>query len=209
LHGTSVTADLLYCANRKRAAHRAFATAPMLAARLAIVALAACVAGTAIAADTASSSVDAVKADYLHRITAFVDWPIAVFEAADSPLVLCIAGHDAVGQIAVETTSGQTYAMRPIVVRRVSQPTALARCHMLYVAGVPDDAIAAYFERVRDKPVLTVSDDSRNARTRGVVNFVVRDDRVRFEVNLALAARQRLALSSKLAAVAVRVTPQP
>lgn len=182
----------------------------MLASR-ALAAFAACIAASAVLPARAQTPVleHAVKATYLHKIAAFVDWPAASFEAPDSPLVLCIAGNDPVGKLADEAVSGRMYAMRRIAVRRITQPAAAADCHMLYVAGLRDDAIAAYLESVREKPVLTITDGATDRRTRGAVNFVVRDNRVRFEVDLDLASAHHLVVSSKLVAVAARVMPSP
>ncbi|HEU5335061.1 MAG TPA: YfiR family protein, partial [Terriglobales bacterium] len=51
-------------------------------------------------------------------------------------------------------------------------------------------------------PVLTVGDSGDFLPLGGVINFVVEQDRVRFEISLAAAQRQRLKISSKLLAVA-------
>jgi len=175
-------------------AYRAFAT------------VAAWVASMVVLPSHAQTSDSETKASYLHKIAAFVEWPANAFEAPDSPLVLCIAGNDAVGRMADHAVSGRMYAMRPIVVRRIGEPSAPGRCHLLYVAGLSDDAVAGYLEAARDKPVLTVTDGA-NKRTRGVINFVTGAHRVRFEVDLNLAATQHLVVSSKLAALAARVLP--
>jgi len=151
----------------------------------------------------------AVKATYLHKIAAFVEWPDAAFEAPDSPLVLCVAGNDPVGRLVVEAASGRTYGMREIAVRRVAQPAATGSCNILYAAGLREDTIATSLESVRAKPVLTITDGAVERRARGAVNFVIRDNRVRFEIDLDLAAAQHLLVSSKLVGVAARVVPQP
>jgi YfiR/HmsC-like len=43
----------------------------------------------------------------------------------------------------------------------------------------------------------------------GVVNFVLRDNRVRFEIDENAASEDGLTISSKLLQLAVRVRPQP
>ena len=179
--------------------------------RHSVAALVACVAACGAISARAQAPIleHAVKATYLHKIAAFVEWPASAFEAADSPLVLCVAGNDPVGRLVVEAASGRTYGMRAISVRRVAQPAATTGCHILYVAGLRDDAIATYLESVRDKPVLTITDGAVERRVKGAVNFLIRDNRVRFEIDLDLAAAQHLLVSSKLVGIAARVVPQP
>jgi hypothetical protein len=180
-----------------------------LAALRTLAALAACTVIATPARAQSPSLETAVKATYLHKIAAFVEWPASAFAAPDSPLVLCVAGNDAVGRLADEAVSGRMYARRPIAVRHVAQPAQAADCHIVYVAGLREEAIAAYLDSVRDKPVLTVTDGAGDRRARGVINFIVRDNRVRFEIDLDLAALQHLVVSSKLVGVAARVRPQP
>jgi uncharacterized protein DUF4154 len=156
-------------------------------------------------ADTARSQAleVAVKATFLHKFVAFIEWPESVFEASGSPFVLCVAGNDPVGKLVGQAAAGQAYATHPIEVRPVAQPSAVAACHMLYVAGLPAETIEAYLQAARAKPILTVTDSAASRRTQGMINFVVRDNRVRFEIDLDLAASHRVVVSSKLASLAV------
>ena len=65
----------------------------------------------------------------------------------------------------------------------------------------------AYLARVRGKPVLSITDAADERKPRGTINFVVVENRVRFEIDLDMAAEHRLTLSSKLASLAVRTRP--
>jgi hypothetical protein len=57
--------------------------------------------------------------------------------------------------------------------------------------------------------VLTITDGAVERSVKGAVNFLIRDNRVRFEIDLDLAAAHHLLVSSKLVGVAARVVPQP
>ena len=145
----------------------------------------------------------AVKATFLHKFAGFVEWPEAAFESTRSPLTLCIAGSDPVSKLIDQAAEGQAYGTHPFEVRHIAQPSAVGTCHMLYVAGLPADTIDAYLQAARGKPILTVTDGGTTRRTQGVINFVLRENRVRFEIDLDLAATQRIAVSSKLSSLAV------
>jgi hypothetical protein len=145
----------------------------------------------------------AVKATFLHKFAGFVEWPESAFASSDSPFALCVAGGDPVSRLIDQAAAGQSYGAHPSEVRHIAQPSAVAACHALYVAGMPADAIEAYLRAARGRPVLTVTDDAASRRAQGMVNFVVRDNRVRFEIDLDLAAMHRLVVSSKLASLAL------
>lgn len=156
-----------------------------------------------------SSAVEyAVKATYLYKFAPFVEWPAGRFQSPSDPLVICIVGTDAVGELVDEAAKGQLVAGHPIAVVHLPVSANDARCHILYVA-VRGAAADAVLERVRGMPVLTVTDALDDARMRAIVNFEVLDKRVRFEIDLGAASENHLVISSKLLNLATRVLPRP
>jgi len=149
-----------------------------------------------------------IKATYLYKFPPFVEWPAATFDGPSTPIQLCVVGDDAIGQIVDEAGRSQAAMLRPVVVRRLPAVVRDSGCHVVYIARDRADA-ASILERLRGSPVLTVTDEARDARNRGIVNFVVRDNRVRFEIDLAAAANNGLALSSKLLNLALTIRPAP
>ena len=141
----------------------------------------------------------AVKAAYLTKFGIYVDWPD--LPAANSPINLCVTGEDPFGKALDTAAAGQQMSGRPIAVRRLKTATRESGCQIVYVGGSEPTASQA-IDALRGSSVLTVSD----ARDSGaVINFVIQDNRVRFEIDAAAAERNNLVLSSKLLALAVNV----
>jgi hypothetical protein len=149
----------------------------------------------------------AVKATYLYKFAPFVQWPAGTFQSSADPLVLCIAGSDPVTDLVGDAVKGRVVGGRAIDVVRLSPAAHAARCHILYVA-LKGAAASAALENVRGTPVLTVTDAASDARATGIVNFVVQDNRVRFEIDQRLAAENHVVISSKLLNLASRVSPR-
>lgn len=144
----------------------------------------------------------AVKAAYLTKFGIYVEWPDAA--ARDSPLNLCVAGEDPFGQALDSAAASQQPGNRPIAVKRLKSATPESGCNILFIGGA-DPAAPQVIDSLRGSPVLTVSD----ARDSGaVVNFVIKDNRVRFEIDEAAAAQNNLVLSSKLLGLALNVKPR-
>lgn len=143
----------------------------------------------------------AVKANYLVRFAAFVDWPPQAFASPEAPLVICIAGRDPFGTVLTRAAVGQTAYGRSLrVVTRVTETTA-AGCHILYLGDAADRVLTA------GRPVLgrlTVSDAAVSPRT-GIVHFVLQSSRVRFHIDDAAARRGGLSVNSRLLALALTV----
>jgi len=152
----------------------------------------------------------AVKATYLYKFAPFVEWPAGTFASAADPLVLCIVGTGPVGDLAAEATSGQSVAGRSItVIRMPGPPPRGTRCQIMYVAGPRSSQVRAALDSVKGTSVLTVTDSAPEAAVRGIINFVIVENRVRFEIDLTAAAENHLVISSKLLSLAVGIHQQP
>jgi hypothetical protein len=60
-------------------------------------------------------------------------------------------------------------------------------------------------QRLRDRPVLIVSDSPQGLENGSALNFVLVDDRLRFEASLRATERAGLKVSSRLLALAQRI----
>ncbi|HEV8501612.1 MAG TPA: YfiR family protein [Casimicrobiaceae bacterium] len=187
--------------------HPAVASRLVAAARLALaVAVLAC---TSAQAQDANLEF-AVKATYLYKFADYVDWPEGTFRAPADPLVICIVGSDGVAQLVEAAVAGHTTLDgRAVVARRVAMPLRDAGCHVLYIATRQDAATLEALRATRGLPVLTVTDTRNGDAVRGIIAFVIVDNRVRFDIDLAAAAQNHLAISSKLLNLAARVRPAP
>lgn len=147
----------------------------------------------------------AIKATYLHKFVPFVEWPEHLDESAPGTFDLCIVGNDPFGGLIDRAVGGLAVGERPFAVRRFRTAIRDAGCRIMYIASSGPRAPADALDAVRGLPVLTVTDSARSARSRGIVNFVIRGGRVRFEIDNDAAAENGIAISSKLLNLAVSV----
>ena len=145
----------------------------------------------------------AVKATDLYKFAAFVDWPAAAFSGPADPAVVCVAGDDPFGAMLDQAVRGQRIGARPIMLMRLDKVDRGAPCHILFVAPSRRQTVADALDKVRGQPVLTVT-DAADASARGMIDFVLKDSRVRFRIDPAAAERGGLAISSKLLSLAVK-----
>jgi hypothetical protein len=149
----------------------------------------------------------AVKAAYLSKFGVYVEWPSSAFSRADGPMNLCVIGEDPFGPILDEAAGGQRIGGRPIVVRRLRTIARDSGCHIVYI-GSGEAQRTGHIIDVIQGGVLTVTDGRAPGTASGVINFVIRDNRVRFEIDEQAAALNGLSISSKLLSLAVNVKPR-
>lgn len=150
----------------------------------------------------------AVKAAYLYKFGAFIEWPVSAFASAGSPATLCVVGDDPFGAMLDQAVVGQRIADRPIAVRRLKQAEAHSGCQIIYIAGRDANLVAETMAKVRGENVLTITDGSGRDAPAGIINFVIANNRVRFEIDDGAAAVNGLTISSKLLALASAVKPR-
>lgn len=142
-----------------------------------------------------------VKANYLVRFAAFVEWPASAFAGAQSPVTICVLGRDPFGPALDRAARAQTAHGRGLVVRHPSTAETTAGCHIVYLglgAGVLQTGVAT------PPGTLVITDEAVSAR-RGMIHFVVDDARVRFHIDQRAAARGGLSMSSRLLNLALTV----
>jgi hypothetical protein len=158
---------------------------------------------TAVVAQEATEQ--QVKAAFLYRFAGYVEWPEAAFPQADSPLVIGVLGDEELAAAAEQAVAGRSVNGRRVTARRVKPGEALAGVHILFVGRAERGRLAQLAQGAAAQAVLVVTESDGALAQGSVINFVVADRRVRFEISLLSAERSRLKLSSRLLAVAAQV----
>lgn len=143
----------------------------------------------------------AVKAAFLYKIAAFVEWPPGTFASPDEPLVIGVAGNEAVAADLEQIAAGRTLEGRPVEVRRFENGDPLRGLHVLMIGAAREARVQELAARAAG-PVLVVTEQENGHRLGGVLNFVVEGGRVRFTASLPAAQARSLRLSARLLAVA-------
>ncbi|MGA7686405.1 MAG: YfiR family protein [Terriglobales bacterium] len=146
-----------------------------------------------------------VKAAFLYNFAKFVEWPPGSFADRAAPLRICVFGQDPFGEELHHIANDKIINGRKLVVDEVADLMAARSCHILFIASSKKAEMKQIVESLRGADVLTVGDTKGFAKMGGMINFVLEDDRVRFEVNQTAAEQTGLRISSKLLSVAVLV----
>lgn len=142
-----------------------------------------------------------IKAAYLYKFTPFIEWPSSAFATPTSPFNLCVVGADPFGASLDQAMAGHQVGDHPVRVLRLQALDGSEGCHILYLGGMSGDQAAAAISKVHGAPVLTVTEENA-AVSGGVIQFVVRDGHVRFIIDAAAAAANRVVISAKLLSLA-------
>lgn len=186
------------------------------------VALSLVCAPAAVHAEPGSIQEYQIKAAFLYNFIKFVDWPKEAMPDGNEPITIGIIGKDPFGQ-AFEPVKDKDAKDKKVVVKRFKsiadlkklgesgkdelnrQIEAVKKCHLLFVCSSEKEHLKDIVNAVKDRPVLTVGEMQGFLETGGISNFLVEDNKVRFEVNLTAAEHAKLKIRSQLLRLAKRV----
>jgi hypothetical protein len=143
-----------------------------------------------------------VKAAFLFNFAKFVEWPSGTFNTPDQPITICILGKDPFGHSLDDTVAGRLVDGRSFVVRRISGVRQVPGCHILFVSSADDMRPAATLADIGTPGVLTVGESDAAGADGFVINFRLEDGKVRFDINVGTANREKLRISSRLLGLA-------
>ena len=148
-----------------------------------------------------------VKAMFVYNFLKFVEWPVDT-SASVHPFVVVIIGEGATADATENFLESKTIGDRPLVVRRTQWDQSLSGVRAAFVVEQDPKKLRRILDAAAAAGVLTIGEGEDFTNRGGVIALLVRDRKVRFDVDTSAAQSAGLRVSSKLLALthAVRST---
>ncbi|MGA2868003.1 MAG: YfiR family protein [Verrucomicrobiota bacterium] len=143
-----------------------------------------------------------VEAVFLFNFAKYVDWPAAAFTNATAPITIGVLGTDPFGGSLQHMVEGKSIAGRSFVIKHLATDGDLSGCQILFISDSEAARMGEILNKAAALPILTVGEDEAFAEDGGIINFVIKDGKVRLEIDLTKARKNGLTISSRLLAVA-------
>jgi hypothetical protein len=172
------------------------------------------------AADSASIREYQVKAAFLYNFIMFVDWPNEKMGSNNEPIIIGIIGKDPF-ENAFDPVKDKQAKDRKVIIKRFKgleelkksgeaafnqEIEAIRKCHLLFICSSEEKVAKEITDLVKDNNILTVGDMPKFLETGGgIINFVLEEQKVRFEINGTAAKEAKLQIRSQLLRLATRV----
>ncbi|MGA2555779.1 MAG: YfiR family protein [Verrucomicrobiota bacterium] len=150
-----------------------------------------------------------VKALCLFNFAKYVEWPTNSFSNTNSPLLLVLQGDDAFTAAVQSSFKDKIINGRTIAIQVIHSGEVIPPCHILFVRSAENKRAPDILKRVNGLPVLTVGEEPPFTDAGGMISFVVRSGKVRFDINAAAARKAGLRISSNLLQLADTVSDKP
>jgi hypothetical protein len=138
-----------------------------------------------------------IKAGFMYNFPKFVEWPGDTFSDANKAITLCIVGTDPFGK-ALGAIDNKTVQNRRLEIKYTARSKDLKMCSILFISGSEKESVPQILEMLKGAATLTIGDTRGYAQQGVMINFVMEQNKVGFEINTESARRAKLTISSKL-----------
>ena len=175
-----------------------------------------------IEADSEANREYQVKAAFLYNFIKFVDWPAEETADANSPIIIGILGEDPFGDAFVPVKDTHIKSRKVNVERFKSleelkkdasqaetllhnQINAIRKCHLLFICSSEKGHLREIIESLKGVPVLTISEMTDFTESGGIIELMMEEGKVCFEINIRVAEKADLKIRSQLLRLAKKV----
>ena len=141
-----------------------------------------------------------LKAVFLYNFTKYIEW----HESASSDFIIGIAGPTAVQEALQDIAKANKVQNRRIVIREFDKPEEIEHCNILFISANFPYQLRSVVSRV-DAGMVTVTEKAGSASLGADFNFVIVNDKLKFEVNMDAINQAQVKVSSQLLKLAIIV----
>jgi hypothetical protein len=154
-------------------------------------------------AQESSPSEYQIKAAFLYNFAKFVEWPPQAFANPQSPIVIGVLGKNVFGDDLERTIHNKTVNHHPFRCEEIHSLREATNCQILFISASEKNRFPRILKDLRGTNILTVSETDQFIQAGGMINFVIENDEVHFQINDDAAKKAGLKISSKLLSLAV------
>ena len=158
-----------------------------------------------------------IKAAYIYNFVLFVQWPEPNTppQPADKSetFTIGIIGKDPFGN-SFKDVEGKLvrYKKKKLLIKRYGdygKNIDFKNCQILFISSSEKENLKTILAQVKGKPILTIAESSDFLNLGGMVRFVEKQKKIRWEINQTPVKRANLKFNSQLLRNAVRVVQIP
>jgi TonB family protein len=144
-----------------------------------------------------------IKAAYLYNFAKLAQWPAEVLPGSNSTLTFCVVGGDDDFVTVLRTTmAGKSIGAHSLTVKAASAASDLKSCQVVFLRASESARAPEVISDLRDSGALLVGEDGDFLASGGMVNLVLQDGKIRFQVNTSALERAHIQYDTSFFAMA-------
>ena len=150
--------------------------------------------------DTDTTSI--VKAAYIYNFAKLIDWPSA---NKKGNFIIGVYGKTNVYQELIKKYSSKRIGTQDIEIKKLSESPKVGSVHVLFVAQSNIKDLKTILSNLEFEPVLVITESDGAINMGSIINFLVIDSNLKFELNVSEAKNRQLIVGSRLKDLAYKI----
>lgn len=147
----------------------------------------------------AQMEVPAAQAMFIYNFSRLTEWPASY---KTGPFIIGVLGNSSIIRELKNYTQGKKVGTQSIVIKQYTEVGEIQQCHMLFITYGKTKYMAELNKTLANKHTLLIA-ERRGALEQGAaINFVLVDERLKFEFSPTNSTRSGIKYSSKLSEMA-------
>jgi hypothetical protein len=161
-----------------------------------------CIDGEAARAEDSAAEYT-IKAGILVALAQYTTWPDQKLSRPDAVINICVLGKNPFGSVLEKTALLQKG--RPIVVHETLDVQEAIACQIVFIADHQNNTEQLWLSQLLGKSIVTVGESDQAILHGSVLNLVMINERIRFEVNWMAMEKARIRFSAPMLALAHKI----
>ena len=153
-------------------------------------------------------TIDQLEASVVMTFARFVEWPAQEFSSPAAAILVGVVGDEPLAAALEATSRGKAIAGRTMTVARMQWDSDFAGVHMVFLGEAEKRHVGVVLDRVRPRPVVTISAVPDFGRRGGMITLAFSEGRISFAVNSRATAQSGVRLSAFMLSHASKVSNQ-
>lgn len=143
-----------------------------------------------------------VKAAYIYNFAKLIDWPSA---NKQGNFIIGVYGTTNVYKELINKYSTKRIGTQDIEIKKLSESPEVGSVHVLFVAQSNIKDLKAILSNLQFEPVLVITESEGAINAGSIINFLVIDSNLKFELNVSEAKNRQLIVGSRLKDLAYKI----
>jgi hypothetical protein len=143
-----------------------------------------------------------LKAAFIYKFTNYIEWDS---QTASDDFIIGILGNSPIENKLTEIGNTEKVNNKKIIIRKFNKLADISPCHILFISQKTSFSLEDILAKATSKGTLTVSEKRGYAAHGTNINFIIIDNKLKFEANLKTLSAAGLRVSSQLLKLAIIV----
>lgn len=142
-----------------------------------------------------------LKAAFIYRFTSYIEWE----NMPEEEFSIGIIGESPISKPLKEIAAAKTVQHKKMIIHEFAENSVPGNSQVIFISHKCKASLSEILSRIPKRNVLIITEKPGYAEEGAAINFVIIENRIRFEVNLKALSSAGLKASSQLLKLAIMV----